>query len=112
VGDARGLEALPRLVERRDGGVDRGADALDAFLVDRGQERFLGREMAVERSGQHADRLDDLAHRRGREAALGEGTRRFVEQARQPARRALGRRCGRGTLGDGGSGGLKVHRLI
>ena len=93
MGDARRLEPLPGLVERRDGGIDRGADPLDAFLVDRGEQRFLGREMAVERAGQHADRLDDLAHRRRREAALREGSRRFVEQPRQAARCA--RRPGR-----------------
>ena len=47
VGDARRLEPLPGIVERRDRGVDRGADPLDTFLVDRGEERLLGREVAV-----------------------------------------------------------------
>jgi hypothetical protein len=43
--------------------------------------------VAVQRARQHADRLDDLAHRRRREAALRECARRRVEQVRQAARR-------------------------
>ena len=85
VRDAAASRRAQGAVERRHRGIDRGRDALDAFLVDGDEQGFLGLEVAVERAGQHADRADDLAHRCRREAALREGARRFVEQLRQAA---------------------------
>ena len=61
------------------------AEALD--------DRFLGREGAVEVAGAHAGRLRDMLHGRGVETVRGEGALGRLQDALAP----LARRCGAGV---------------
>ena len=93
--DARGLEPLPGI-----GRAARSRRRPRRRSAARPPRRRRRAALPWWRSGSRASPgsmptgADDVAHRRGREAALREGARRLVEEPRQAARGALGRRRG------------------
>src|SRR5712692_3632629 len=82
MGRACCLETLPRIGLARDGAVNFLCYATLTLFVYGEQHLVLRLEMVVNRTGEHPDRLRNIAHRGSMIAAFTEQLRRGVEQPR------------------------------